>query len=128
MPYWLLYLLIFLCLAGLPSSLAVAWWFWFRGSSYLPSTGWRKGLLLSALLTNSLNLFLYGSYDLYWTKLVHASNWVKMREAGVHVGFWLLLWGLIGGLFGQGRLRFLLMLNCLLGILLWFPDAFSWLA
>src|SRR6266849_10933572 len=126
MPYWLLYLLILLCLAGLPSSLAVAWWYWFR--SAVPPTRWRKGLLLSALLAASLNLLLYGSYYIYWSKFMYASSWVRVREAWGFVGFWLLIWGLIAGLFGQGRLRFFLILNCLLGILLWFPAAFSWLA
>jgi hypothetical protein len=128
MPYWLLYLLIFVALLGLPGSLAVAWWYWLRRSSDLPSPSWRKGLLLSGLLTASLNLFLYGSYFLYWSKFMHVASWVKVREACAVVGLLLLIWGVIGGLFGQGRLRFLLVLNCFLGMLFWFPAAFTWLA
>ena len=126
MPSWLLDVLILICLAILPTSLAAAWWCWFRSS--LPPAKWRKRLLLSALLAASLNLVLYSSYFLYWSRFMYAPSWVKVNEACGIVGLWLLLWCLVTSLFGQGQLRFFLVVNCLLGILVWFPASFEWLA
>ena len=121
MPLWLLNVLILLALAGVPGTLVLAWWLWFRRSSHLSSVLWRKGVLFSGLLTASCNLLLYGGYLLYWSKFRYAPGFWRVRDSCGTVGCWLLLWGLIGGLFGRGTLRFCLILNGVLGILLWIP-------
>lgn len=113
--------LILFALAGVPGTLVLAWWLWFRRPSQVASIRWRKRLVFSALVAASCNLLLYGGYLLYWSKFMYADGFWKVRDSCGTVGCWLLLASLIGGVFGKSTLRLVLVLNSVLGILLWIP-------
>jgi hypothetical protein len=121
MPLQLLSALILLALAGVPGSLILAWWLWCRRPSQLPSIPWRKRLVFLGLVTTSCNLLLYGGYLLYWSKFMYSPGFWRVRDTCGTVGCWLLLVALTASLFGKSALRFALVFNCAMGMLLWVP-------
>lgn len=115
--------LVLLLAAGSLISFVLAWRFWLKQPSlHLQLATWRKWLLLSALVAASCDLLLHLSAP-YWLNFTHPDDFLKATHTFATVGVSLLVWGLFAALFGQGAVRTLVILYCVLSMLFWFPSA-----
>jgi hypothetical protein len=115
------------CILGTPLIVVIAWWVRRRERHRLVLREWRSKVAGIGVLASSLNVAVF--YGLMvWAKLTTSDDgsmayWAVRNVLGNWVALPLLAVVLFGAMFGEGRVRALLVASALTGFFMWVPVA-----